>query len=189
MDYITHYYSIGTTPLLNISTLPFDEALKVANNLKNLPGKVYKRFHNAELYLRERQITEKWLKEEFIKLGGVPKCNVPGYFVLGESTHLEEAFAGKYAVIRIPLDEIDENEISFTYPDSMATRFIANEKDAVYYNPEYHGKVFTKKSITEVIKKWGLPEEQWRYDPKKKYDYFIEVQLWNDAYLKKYQER
>lgn len=67
----------------------------------------------------------------------------------------------------------------------MATRFISRETDAIHYNPSYHGKVFTRKGICDILCKHGLPGEQWRYDPRRKFDYFIEVQLWNQSCIDK----
>lgn len=182
-NYITHYYKKGGKPFLSLSKLSINEALEIANSLKSQPGRVYRRFQNAEWYMKERLLTEEWLRNEFIKLGGEPKCKTPFYFVLGESSHLEEAYEGNFSSVKVRLDDIDENEISFTYPDSMATRFIANENKAEYFNSDYHGKVFTKQEILQIINKHGLPGECWRYDSKRKYDYFIEVQVWNDEFL------
>lgn len=186
IDYLTHYFLKETSPFLSLTRLTYNDALILSNNLKTLPGRAFRRFNNAERYIKERIITEEWLRNEFINLGGKPKAKNPYYFVLGESVYLEEAYEGNFSTIKISLDEIDELELSFTYPDSMATRFILYETDEVYFNPEYHGKVFNKKGIYDIINKYGLPEEQWRYDPKRRFDYFIEVQVWNEQYIKEY---
>jgi len=181
--FITHYYLKGTKPFQSLTRIPFEEAIKVADELKNRSEKIFRRFNNAEMYLKERITTEKWLKEEFIKQGGCPQCDNHFYFVLGNSSHLEEAFDDKYSKVQLLLESVNENEISFTYSDSMASRFLTFEKDAPYYNADYHGRVFTKEKILKVIEQYGLTGERWRNDRTRKYDYYIEAQVWNEKII------
>lgn len=176
---LTHYFMKGTRPFLSLTKLDYNEACVIADRLKPNSGRAFRRFNNFEWYFKERLITEDWLFNEFISKGGQPKTRHPIYFVLGESPHLEEAYGASYSSVKVALDDIDPLEISFTYPDSMATRFIAGETEAVHYNSQYHGKLFTKQGIFDVINKCGMPGEEWRTDPTRRFDYFIEAQVWN----------
>ncbi|GGF72083.1 hypothetical protein GCM10010912_16490 [Paenibacillus albidus] len=184
--YLTHYFMKGTRPFLSLTKLNYYEASIIADRLKTISGRAFRRFNNFEWYFNERVITEDWLINEFISLGGKPKTRHPIYFVLGESSHLEEAYGENYSTIKVALDEINDLEVSFTYPDSMATRFISRETDAIHFNSQYHGKLFTKQGIFDTIDKFGMPGEQWRSEPKRKFDYFIEAQVWNEQYIAEY---
>jgi hypothetical protein len=52
------------------------------------------------------------------------------------------------------------------------------------YLPErkpYHCKVFTLDGIRRVVEDHRLPGMDWRSDPLRRYDRFIEMQVWDDA--------
>ena len=88
--------------------------------------------------------------------------------------------------IRVPLNILDPYEVSFTYPDSMASTEIAEEKNPEYYESEYHGKVFTLKEIEEIVNKRGMPGEGWETRMPKHLAHYIEAQVWNHAVLEEF---
>ncbi len=140
------------------------------------------RFHkNPTDNILRRKDTERWLYQEFKIKGGKPKIKYPRYFVLGNSSYLEEysGFDGNFTAIEIPLKEINELEISFTYPDSVVTRWLAEERNDDYYNSDYHGQLFMIEEIHSVVEKYCITGEEWRNDSNRKYDIFIEAQVWN----------
>jgi hypothetical protein len=175
---LTHYFHKNEIPFKNLSALTEIEALKIISNLCHRPGLVYRRFDNPELYLKQRQLTENWVRQEFIKKGGQPALDYPHYFVMGHSKWIEEGYNGESHNIQFPISNFHPNVISFTYPDSMISYWLNSQTDRVYYQPEYHGRVFTLNEILQIIERFGIPDEEWRTDETRKFDLFIEAQVW-----------
>jgi hypothetical protein len=190
VDYLTHYYIKGTPPFRSLSTLPDDEALQLMTALydETLFGL---RFKNPLQYLHGRQRTEQWVRSEFVVKGGRPQEPNPIYMVLGSSPWLVKAAPStpNHGEIRIPLAAFEEGDVSFTYPDSMVSRWFGTEKPAEYYQPDYHGKVFTRSEILAIVAVRGMPEEGW--EPRLPDDLapYIEAQVWNKQPLLAYQEQ
>ncbi|MBI2850763.1 MAG: hypothetical protein HYX80_06955 [Chloroflexi bacterium] len=185
MDSIIHYYAKGGRPFQSITSLSGREANRIADELKKTGLPIFKRFEWSE-YLDVRRKTESWLKSEFRKVGGKPKVDCPYYFTLGESAYLESRYDVYAATISIPLDSIANEDISFTFPDSMASRLFKQDKQYRYFNPEYHGIVFSKMGIKRIIDKFGIPQWNNAQNRDEAHDYFIEAQLWNDEYISKF---
>ena len=119
--YITHYYLRGTDPWQNIMALPEKEAFRKA---KELAAKYeYRtsvgRFADFERYYPLRKNTDKTVREAFIRLGGHPRLAHPYHFVLLECGYLREWYDNEES-LRIPLDDIPDDQISFTLGDSCA---------------------------------------------------------------------
>ena len=190
VDYLTHYYVKGTPPFRSLSTLPDDEALKLMTALyaETVFGA---RFKDPLHYLHNRQRTEKWVRSEFIARGGQPQEPYPIYMVLGASPWLIKAApeTPNHGEIRIPLSAFEEGDVSFTYPDSMISRWFGTEKPPEYYQPEYHGKVFTRSEILAIVGARGLPEESWEPRLPEHLAPYIEAQVWNKQPLLVYQEQ
>lgn len=175
---LTHYHPKDQPPFQNLSALTKSEALKVMNDLGKRTGEVYRRFSNPQKYLRLRQATERWLREEFIRKGGQPLSDYPTYFVVERATWIEEGFNGESSAIQIPLSAFEASQVSFTYPDSMVSYSLRNYQDRVFYHPEYHAQVFNATEISKIIDGVGIPAEEWRTDETRKHDIFIEAQVW-----------
>ena len=77
------------------------------------------RFADFRNYYPPRKAADKWVREQFIGLGGKPRLGHPFSFVLGESDYLKTWFDGGDS-LRIPLDGIPDELISFTLGDSCA---------------------------------------------------------------------
>jgi hypothetical protein len=80
--------------------------------------------------------------------------------------------------VQFPLSAFEPEQISFTYPDSMISYWLRNQTDRVFYRREYHGQVFNLSEIFEVIDRFGIPKEEWHSEAARKYDLFIEAQVW-----------
>ena len=164
--YITHYYVRGTDPWQNIMLLPEKEAFRVAADLAAAyPGRTsFGRFADFEHYYPLRKAADELVREGFIRLGGKPRLAHPYSFVLGESDYLKGWFDGGES-LRIPLEEIPEDRISFTLGDSCAK-----------YTRQEPLEVFTKRMICEKIRASGgsLEELVRSIAP---YGY-VEAQLW-----------
>ncbi len=190
IDYLTHYYLKGTPPFRSLSTLPDDEALKLMVALYDeTPFGV--RFKDPLQYLHHRRRTEQWVRAEFIAKGGRPQEPYPIYMALGSSPWLVKAAPDtlRHGEIRIPLSIFQKGDVSFTYPDSMVSHWLGNDKPAEYYQPDYHGKVFTRSEILAIIAERGLPEEDWEPRLPDHLPPYIEAQVWNREQLLVYQEQ
>jgi hypothetical protein len=179
-DFITHYYKMGTHPFRSLSTLNDREAVEIMWSLydETLFGA---RFKDPEQYLQKRRRSEKWVRDEFMLKGGRPTLDYPIYFVLGESewliTHSPDRSLHKE--IRIQLSDFEEEDLSFTYPDSMISFWLGNEKPSDLYLPELHGKVFTRKEILAIVDHHGDPEKDWQVPLPPSLAPYIEAQVWN----------
>jgi hypothetical protein len=177
---LTHYYHKDDRPFQTLSSLSDETALKVISSFQERAGAVYQRFNNPVKYLRHRQITEDWLRDEFIKKGGQPIVKYPQYFVVDRSTWIEDGYNGQSRSIHIPIAAFDRDRISFTYPDSMISYWLKSQTDKIFYHPGYHGNVFGLSEIAEIISQFGIPDREWQTDPARKYDIFIEAQVWEN---------
>ena len=188
VDFLTHYYARGTPPFRSLSTLPDDEALALMTALyaDTLFGA---RFKYPLQYLHHRQSTERWVRSEFITRGGQPREPYPIYMVLGSSPWIVRAAPDtpNHGEIRIPLAVFDEGDVSFTYPDSMISHEFGIEQPVEYYQPDYHGKVFTRSEILAIVAARGMPEEGWEPRLPDHLAPYIEAQVWNRAPLLAYQ--
>ncbi len=189
IDYLTHYYVRGTPPFCSLSMLPDDEALELMMALydETLFGT---RFKDPLQYLHDRQRTERWVRSEFSSKGGQPQEPYPIYMVLGSSPWLVRAAPDvpNHGEIRIPLAAFQEGDVSFTYPDSMVSHWLGTEKPIEYYQPEYHGKVFTRSEILAIVAARGMPEGNWEPRLPDHLAPYIEAQVWNRQPLLAYQE-
>jgi hypothetical protein len=182
-DYkLIHYHHQDEPPFQNLSALTTIEALAVIERLRPRSGAVYRRFADPEAYLQQRRSTERWLRQEFVQQGGKPQSAYPHYFVVGRSTWIEAGFEGEYRLVELPIGAFPAKAVSFTYTDSMISDWLRSQTDQVFYQPEYHGRVFGLSEIGCIIDKFGLPGEAWRSEPNRRYDLFIEAQVWlNDV--------
>ena len=161
-DYLTHYYLHDIGPFQTLSALPDDEALEIMKALRD-DTPFGARFKDPARYLQNRKKTERWVREGFIAKGGKPQESYPIPMVLGSSKWMV-ANAPKResnAEIRIPLAVVTEFDVSFTYPDSMISRWFGREKPADYYQPDLHGQIFMLSEILSLVAVKGMPEEDW----------------------------
>jgi hypothetical protein len=184
---LTHYYHKNDRPFQSLSSLPDTAALSVIESCRDRTGSVYRRFNNPQQYLQHRRETEHWLRAKFIERGGKPNSLYPHYFVVDRSTWIEDGYDGQHEQIQMPLSTFAPELVSFTYPDSMISYWLSRQIHAVeptlprqvFYHPEYHGHVFGVTEIYPIIEKFGIPDRQWQTEAERKYDLFIEVQVWD----------
>jgi len=180
---LTHYYRKGQRPFRTISSLTENEALAVMKNLYT-DDPMWARFKNPQRYLNERKRTEKWLRDKFILKGGKPKHSYPVYTVLGTSGAIEQEMQSqKIEKIEIPITLFDEDELSFTFIDSMYTIELGEKKTPEYYQEEYHAKLFTLSEIKEIIGVKGEPSGNWWGNLPSDFFPYVEAQVWNHEKL------
>jgi hypothetical protein len=178
---LTHYYHQKDRPFQSLSALTESDALRIISGVSERDGLVYRRFQQPEQYLKLRKETETWVRESFIQKGGQPNSSYPQYFVVNQSIWIEEGFNQRSRAISIPLSVFHRDRVSFTFPDSMVSYWLQTQRDAIYYHPEYHGHVFCMEEIHGVIDKFGVPGEEWKTEEHRKYDLFIEAQVWDSC--------
>jgi hypothetical protein len=190
VDYLTYYYNTGTEPFRSLSVLPDGEAVRVMESLyrKYKQNILFERFKDPARYLQDRRKTEEWVRAGFIEKGGRPREAYPICMVLGSSRWIERNApdARTHGTIRIPLSSFADADVSFTLPDSMVSRWFAEEKPAAYFQLEYHGRIFTRTEILGLVEEKGLPEEHWQMALPPGVGFYIEAQVWNHQPLERY---
>lgn len=187
---LIHFYRRGGPPFQSLTALPEAEALRLMEAYYVEGSALWERFRDPTDYLAARRQTEAWLYSSFVAKGGRPRQRCPIYMVLGMTPWLRanatpETLACT-ADISVPLALFAEDEVSFTYPDSMITQFIARQVDADYYLPGIHGQVFTLAEIRALIAAHGLPGEGLGDNLPADLPNYIEVQVWNSEPLRGY---
>jgi hypothetical protein len=190
VDFLIHYYRKGAPPFRSLSALPDAEALAIMRELYVEGSVFWERFQDPAGYLTLRRSVELKLYNGFRAKGGVPPQTYPIYLMLGRpkwtETAADPATLATSEEVQVPLSLFDEREISFTYPDSMVSALMVMEKNPGYYEPEYHGKVFTLQEIRQIVARRGLPGEGWETRMPKSYAHYIEAQVWNGKVLAEY---
>ncbi|MBE7556018.1 MAG: hypothetical protein HS126_33605 [Anaerolineales bacterium] len=187
IDHLIHFYRKDTVPFRSLSALSDGEAMQLMHDLYIEGSIFWERFKDPAEYLQTRRHIEQWLRQEFIAKGGAPKESYPIYMILGRSkwllTAADAVTLATTAEIQVPLSLFGEGEISFTYPDSMISMWLATQKDPAYYLPDYHGKLFTLSEIRAIIEANGLPGGTWGTNLPSFVANYIEAQVWDHAPL------
>jgi len=188
VDYVTYYFKSGTQPFQSLSALSDTEAMQIMRDLYIEGSVLLARFKEPAQYMHDRRHTEQWVRQEFIAKGGQPQEAFPICMVLGRSKWILEHADADTAGICIPLSAFKEGDISFTYPDSMISLWFGRDKPTEYYQPDYHGKVFTLSEILSIVETKGLPEEDWETNLPSDLAPYIEAQVWNHKPLLEYKK-
>lgn len=193
IDYLTYYYRQNTEPFQTLSALPTEDAVQIMQALYIEGSVMWERFKNPQHYLQERKQVEQWLRTEFIAKGGEPQMLYPIYMMLGRSKWadrvVDAATLATTVEIQVPLSILKEGDVSFTYLDSMTSHGFGRDKPVEYYQPDYHGKVFTLSEMLSIVEIKGLPEEGWEANIPNYLPHYIEAQVWNREPLLKYKEQ
>jgi hypothetical protein len=179
---LTHYYLPDRKPFLNLSALEEDELKKVLIDLREKTRTGDSKRVFMDWYVEDRRKSEARIREAFIAKGGNPEKKYPHYFVVGTSS-IQKSLSKNTLEVTIRLNDIPSRFICFTYPDSMASFDLEN--DAEHQMP-YHGKIFTRDEIAEVIREYGMPADEIGYTSRYGYPKYIEAQLWSDKPIQKY---
>lgn len=173
-SFATHYYLAENGPFKSLSALPLCEEdpvfLVLLNRHQSDPN--YRRRYGRD-YIQKRKQIEQRLRALFIARGGQPQVEHPSYLVLGASEWFKN-LNRHHQALTIDLAELYPLTTSFTFPDS----FIAlSRADKPYFE-----KVFLLDELTELVEKFGLPnndhlvpyERYWEYD----FELYIEIEIW-----------
>lgn len=167
--YLVNYRHTSCQPLMSITALPREEAFAMAARLSAAgTGVAFNRFgKDFSAYYEHRIRTEEWLYEGFVAAGGKPQTRHPLYFVLEGNGYLSEWFGGGEE-IRIPVDELEPQLLSFTFGDSMA-KLGKPEMRPPFMPDELYGHIERCGGVNELLE-----------SIRGQYTY-IEAQLWREA--------
>jgi hypothetical protein len=186
--HIVHYCHPKCKPFQNICRLPeeeaFAQAYKIAVEIKAFDPEANSFYRFADTpqgfrhYYPRRMITDEYLYNKFLMLGGKPKEKHPLSFVLQGCEWLHKWFSNG-SVYKIKLSTIPSEYISFTLGDSMA----ATKKNGEMVKEIQEGKLvmYTKEMLLNDINGYNGTVDDYMDYITEKYKY-IEAQLWNDDY-------
>lgn len=131
--FLYHYYDAATGPFRNLSALSIEEAKQVQESLQQ--NKNMFASQRADDYIIIRRDLEMCARDLFIAKGGRPTNKYPHYMTLGPSDWIKQWYQNGREV-KIPLDDVEPEMISFTYGDLFPTMRYKDDKP-------YRGKVHT----------------------------------------------
>lgn len=171
--FLLHYFPCSNLEYQfnSITDYPIEIQKEIAEELSRLPGRALRRFNNAETYLWKRTVAERWLWNNFKTWGNSSNSSTPIYFILGENVQLRKDFGNNVFALQLSLDEISENDISFTIGDSVGVFFSKTGK-----------KIYKKSEIIDMLSNTTFIQKC--FENLSTYHRYIEAQLWNRAYLK-----
>jgi hypothetical protein len=175
-EVLTHYYRPHARPFRSLSPLSDPEIAGVLDTLAGFEPLPFRLTHPS--YLTERRWIEGRMRELFLAKGGQPERTHPHYFVLGEFSLWESDGSRK---VQIPLSRVPAALISFTFTDSFFNFRPTNLRGVSIPRRPYHGQLFTRDELPDAIREHGLPGDAWRTDPERRFDVYVEAQLWGDA--------
>ncbi len=175
--YITNYKETGGEHFKSITRLEKEEAFILAKKLSSKSDSKNDRYGQYfERYYEKRIKTEDVLYQQFMKNGGRPHTQYPIYFVLCDNQGMAD-FYGNGEAVRIPLSQIPSEYISFTPRDSM------HLMDMGILN----GNVWSKDLLFDILSSSQKGIGNQIIDIPSMYGKsggYIEVQVWNDYYIK-----
>ncbi len=178
-DFITHYYV--DRPFRSLTELAQEDCWRVLKEMgpqESLPRRL-----RSDFYFVQRRRYERLMWQQFIDKGGQPTRRVPHYAILGES----EIWARiRPSAIRIPLAELPDSVVSFTYTDSFAN-YVDQDLDGnlIPRKPQYE-TLYLRDELLPLFERWGWPGDRWKTEPAWAHDLYVEVQIWNDEPLRPY---
>lgn len=172
--WLEHYCHPDCEPLKNIMRLPEKEAFALAKKMAEAHPETmaFYRFGDFVHYYPRRLKTDALLHAQFIALGGKPQAEHPLSFVLGSSAYLHQWF-GEGKVIRLAVESVAEEMISFTLGDSMST---LDKRGSL--------TMLTLSMLRAEMERHPEGAAGWLRDMQAEYHY-IEAQVWGDVSLPK----
>lgn len=185
-DIIGHWYlkDLGG-PFHNFLNNSPEQRKEVGGILKEKYGRGY--FH--EKYLSGREEVEMRLHQLFLARGGRPEIKHPIYCFLGSHpTELIYEHREDYEFKFFKISDIPCELITFTYPGSITSMQIADRKEAAEFRSPYHGKLFLKEEINNVIDQYGMPGVDFVPTGRRQYDVLVEAQIWSTSIFERVKE-
>jgi len=178
-EIITHNYDAARGIGKNICHLSDAAAERFLDEIRAIGGRRIR-----PNYLRRRRHVEDWLIAERRKKLGMTPLDRPIYFFLGDFADGKDLSRPHSLVMK--LSAFRPDSLTFTYPDSMASLPLGTREEHLACRQAYHGHVFTLSEIKAVMAKFGLRADRLNDDARLAYDKFIEVQVWDDAPIRRF---
>jgi hypothetical protein len=172
---LTHYYRPFASPLQSISRLSEREVAEVLAQLAAHEPLPFRLTHST--YLSERRRIEEKMRVRFVEKGGSPRLPRPHYFVLGEFSLWEADGSLK---VQTPLGSIEPESLSFTLTDSVFNYRPNNLRGIPIPPRAYHGELFRLDELQQELGRHDLPTDDWRSDPDRRFEVYVEAQIWSD---------
>lgn len=179
--FLYHYYESTRAPFLSMSELLASEFSKIMDEFSknDTTENGFDLDWKRDFYKMFRPYTESFIRGKFIEKGGQPKLKAPRYLSLGPCPWFMNWYKNP-AEIKIPLDDIPSDSISFTYPDSMMSLLIAEDRFEPFakFKQPYHGRVYRLEELANPIEQYGMPDQD---DPiNQEYgNRLVEAQVWD----------
>lgn len=173
--FLTHYYRPFTRPFLSLSELSDPEVAALLAALVQQEPLPYRLTQVA--YLPERRRIEARLRARFVEKGGRPERLHPHYLVLGSFSLWEQ---DDHERVRVPLASVCPDQLSFTLTDSFFNFRDTNLRGAAIPSRGYRRNVYTLAELPGELDAHDLPTEAWRSDPTRRFEVYVEAQLWSD---------
>lgn len=171
--HVYHYYEASVGPFKNLSSLSSVEANEISERIRE-SGKTFASRRTAD-YMNVRKELEAKARTMFIDKGGKPISSYPHYMTLGACDWLLTWYS-EPAVLHVSLDELPEDQVSFTYGDLFPTMRFRDLKP-------YRGQVYTKKEILKIIDEYGFPQK-WNQTGEYGPERYIEMQIWDEQIVR-----
>lgn len=175
LSMLTHYHRPFSRPLLSLSTLSDTQIAEVLDQLGQSEPLPYRLTQPA--YLPERRRIEQRMRARFLDKSGRPELHHPHYFVLGEFSLWETDGSLK---VNIPLQSVPPDWVSFTLTDSFFNYRQTNLRGIPIPRRAYHQELFTLAELPLQLAAHDLPTNEWRSDPERRFETYVEAQIWSD---------
>ncbi len=174
-----HYYREKRRPFRTLDELEQEEGETIVVQLGTTCVSMAK-----QEYVTKRRIIEAKMRKQFLQKGGLPRRHSPYYAMLGTWSLREQD--DRYRAVTLPLSSFDPEIISFTYPDSLVSYHEEFQSGLPIPCLPHHGQVYRIEQLPELVDQVGLPKEAWHEESNRKYEVFIEAQIWDDRFLGAY---
>ena len=175
---LTHYYRPFSRPLRSLSAVLPSRRAAILEGLalhEPLPFRL-----TRDDYLPERLRIEACMRSQLVEQGGRPEIAHPHYFVLGTFSMWESDGSCK---VEVALDGIPEEALSFTMTDSFFNYRERNLHGTPIPKRDYHRSLYRLSSLDEALDRYGLPTDAWRTDAARRFEVYVEAQVWTDRPL------
>lgn len=183
-----HYHEGSRLPFLSISETTTSQFTEIMNKVgrSSISDNRFDSQAKRDFYQYFRLYTEEKMRRKFIEKGGLPTLKAPRYMTVGPTNWFYDWYEDT-KVIEIPLSEFSESHISFTYPDSMMSMLLAEDRYPPFakYKQPYHGKLFVRSELEQLVEEYGFPDEG-DAENLEHGNRIIEVQVWDSSVIERH---
>ncbi len=179
-DFLTHYYR--DKPFRSLSHLPPGVVAEVLTDMAATRTLDFRLTRDE--YIPQRRRIEQEMRQQFVAKGGRPRLSAPHYAILGTFSLYDDDPEQRAAII--PLSAVPTDILSFTFTDSYFAFSDTNLRGVPIPSRPYHRQVFRLEELPRLVAEYGLPGERWRSEEDRRFDVYIEAQIWDEEVLQPY---